>query len=64
MITSGRYLYYLQDIAELEENPRLLNSAEILILQRTKIQMAEFVDVHPEEAKRIQELPPPSSRPS
>ena len=55
MISSGRYNYHLQDIAEIKAKPLPLDPIVKMNLQRMEVEVAEFAAANPEEAKRIQD---------
>ncbi|KKS85523.1 MAG: hypothetical protein UV60_C0007G0010 [Parcubacteria group bacterium GW2011_GWA2_43_11] len=48
MISSGRYSYYLQDIAELESLPKPLHPAKQMLLDEMKKAVAEYEAAHPD----------------
>lgn len=54
MISSGRYLYHLQDIADIEYNPSP-GRLDAMRLSRMKSEAAEFEAANPDEAKEMQE---------
>jgi len=56
MISSGRYGYHRQDIAEIEKKPKPLNAVDKMRLEQMKREVAEFEQANPGEAKRIQAL--------
>ena len=56
MISSGRYLYHLQDIAEIKAMPQPVNSIQQLRLEMMESEAAEFKTADPDEAKRLQAL--------
>jgi hypothetical protein len=60
MISMPRYLYHLQDIAEMKAKSRPLNEAEELRLRRMEAEAAEFKAADPGAAEhmaaRAQEL--------
>jgi len=55
MISSGRYLYHLQDIAEIKAMPQPVDSIQQMRLQQMETETAEFEKAHPDVAKRLQE---------
>lgn len=54
MISSGRYLYHLQDIAEIEAKPAP-GPVDAMRLSQMKRETAEFEAENPVEAKEMQE---------
>jgi hypothetical protein len=54
MISSGRYLYHLQDIAEIEAMPQPVSAIQQMRLDQMKAEAAEFATANPDEAARIQ----------
>lgn len=54
MISSGRFNYHLQDIAEIKAKPLPLDPIDKIHLERMEAEVAEFTAANPEEAKRIQ----------
>ncbi len=54
MISSGRYLYHLQDIAEIKAMPQPVNSIQQMRLRNMESEVAEFEKANPEEATRLQ----------
>ena len=54
MISSGRYLYHLQDIAEIKAMPQPVNLIQKMRHLQIEAEAIEFEKANPEEAKRPQ----------
>ena len=55
MISSGRYTYHLQDIAEIKAMPQPVDPIRQMQLKQMEVETAEFEKANPDEAKRLQE---------
>lgn len=54
LISSGRYLYHLQDIAAMK-TAGATDPVSVFRLKQLQTKVAEFEKAHPDEAKRLQE---------
>ncbi|HWP61276.1 MAG TPA: hypothetical protein VN495_01605 [Candidatus Paceibacterota bacterium] len=54
MISSGRYLYHTQDIAEIKAMPQPVDRIQQARLRQMEAEVAEFERANPDEAKRMQ----------
>jgi hypothetical protein len=54
MISSGRYLYHLQDIAQIKAMPQPVDSIQQMRLKQMEAETVEFEKANPDEAKRLQ----------
>ena len=56
MTSSGRYMYHLQDIAEIKAMSEPIHPIHKTRLETLEIEVSEFERENPSEAKRMQDL--------